>query len=270
MFNGYTWQTRILEVRLDRLMPEYELGRVGIGTGVGVAIANAQGLGSAVSGTPSIAGGSGPLLGLGIGGSGSVGGAANSTNPALGSGLTTFTTDTGLSTDLSLLAGFNNPLPNPSLRAPHLSVPSRPSSSSAALQDPLDFLHSSGFTSGATESQSTDPATNRTLFVGNVCYPCRFLFRFLTCCFHITAPVSYPMARFEGSVQASGYYPPRGCCSWSRQSISGLRHRHFCHGSRCREGCSNVQWVSKFFSLRLFHFGDQAIKLSSCVANTVI
>jgi RNA recognition motif-containing protein len=31
MFNGYTWQTRVLEVRLDRLMPEYELGRVGIG-----------------------------------------------------------------------------------------------------------------------------------------------------------------------------------------------------------------------------------------------
>jgi len=24
MFNGYSWQTRVLEVRLDRLLPEYE------------------------------------------------------------------------------------------------------------------------------------------------------------------------------------------------------------------------------------------------------
>lgn len=164
MFNGYTWQTRVLEVRLDRLMPEYELGRVGIGSSVGVAMPGV------VPGVSAPSSGSTLYLGLGISGSGSGGGAVNST------------THTAL---LPSDAG-----PNSHFRASHFVqsfVPSRPSSSSAAVQDPLDFLHSSAFTSSATELDST---ANRTLFVGNVGYSYHHLFRFITCCslqlpFHI-------------------------------------------------------------------------------------
>jgi len=168
MFNGYTWQTRVLEVRLDRLMPEYELGRAGIGTSVGVAM---PGVGPGVSAPSS---GSGMYLGLGISGSGSGGGAVHT---AMGSVLPS----DDPSTDLSLLAALS-----PVTRASHFPqsfVPSRPSSSSAAVQDPLDFLHSSAFTSGAAELHSTDTTANRTLFVGNVCYSCHFLLRFLICHF---------------------------------------------------------------------------------------
>jgi hypothetical protein len=220
MFNGYTWQTRVLEVRLDRLMPEYEQGRVGMGTGIGTAMAT------------------GPYLGLTTGGS--LSGAASSAQSGLGSGHTGIacTVETGPSTNLPLLA-HPNAVASPILRTSTFSqnfVPSRPSSSSAAVQD-LDFLHSSG-SAGAIEFQSTDPTANRTLFVGNVCEsicPISKLFHFFF--FGNAAPLSYPMARLEGSIQTSGHYPPCGCCAWTRQSFSRLRHRCFCNGSRCRESC---------------------------------
>lgn len=145
MFNGYTWQTRVLEVRLDRLLPEYEVGRVGIGTGV-MSMSGAAEVVSGISGPPmpgGIASGDALYLGLGIGGS--VGGAAQNT---LGSSPTSADANPRTST------------------FPQSFVPSRPLSSLAAAHDPLDFLHSSNSVADASDFQSTDC---RTLFVGNVC-----------------------------------------------------------------------------------------------------
>ncbi|EIM88859.1 uncharacterized protein STEHIDRAFT_52958 [Stereum hirsutum FP-91666 SS1] len=85
MFNGYSWQTRVLEVRLDRLPPELGLGVgeppgvgsagyatpvMGVGVGVGVSM-TAAGLGGV--GIGGVGMGSAGVSGLGAGGGGGMG-----------------------------------------------------------------------------------------------------------------------------------------------------------------------------------------------------
>jgi hypothetical protein len=177
MFNGYTWQTRVLEVRLDRLMPEYEHTRLGSGMGV-----LSTGAGAGISGSPSIAS---PYLGLGVGGS--VGGA----NPGFGSGFTALAGDTDPSTHLASRAGFH-PGATPILRESPFSqkFSPRPPSSSAAVQDPLDFLHSSTSAADPSEFHSDSNAT-RTLFVGNVGYSVLFLFLIFLSLSSYSSPFTY-------------------------------------------------------------------------------
>lgn len=166
MFNGYTWQTRVLEVRLDRLIPDYDQARM---AGIGIPVGSTAGVTR-----PPVPGGfstvSGQYLHLGTGGS--VSGAANSNHNALCAGFTPLATDAAPSTNLSVLLGGHNlyvsqNLPTSSPFSQNLS--SRPSSSSGAVQDSLDFLLSSSSGTGGAEFQSIDPNANRTLFVGNVC-----------------------------------------------------------------------------------------------------
>ena len=157
MFNGYTWQTRVLEVRLDRLIPEYEMmpsttGSAGPGGGA-TSVATTGATGSAQYGLH---------MTMGIGGS--AGGAYVGRLAALGSA-----SGAGASTNLSLPSAPNivsSRSATPPLATSFASF--RPSSSSAPSQDPLDIPHSSASASNAFTFQTPDPNANRTLFVGNV------------------------------------------------------------------------------------------------------
>ncbi|KAF9530170.1 hypothetical protein CPB83DRAFT_763507 [Crepidotus variabilis] len=64
MFNGYTWQTRVLEVRLDRLMPEYEQGATSTPVGIGSLGAGPSiGVGNPMSGAGNFSAGGMDSLG---------------------------------------------------------------------------------------------------------------------------------------------------------------------------------------------------------------
>ena len=170
IFNGYTWQTRVLEVRLDRFIPDYDQGRMVTGPGIGIPMGSTAGVTR-----PLVPGGfstvSGQYLALGTGGS--AGGAAiNSTHNALGAGFAPLAPDAAPTTNLSLLLAGHNHYVSQNLSASPFSQnlsSSRPSSSSGAMQDSLDFLLSSSSATSGAEFQSIDPNPNRTLFVGNVC-----------------------------------------------------------------------------------------------------
>jgi hypothetical protein len=172
MFHGYNWQTRVLDVRHDRLMPEYEQGN-GMNFAGGVS-ATGIAPGSTGSGPHSlIVGGSASGAHPGIQGSGlgamlsalssTSGSSTTSLGPDFGSGNTLGTTDVGrpVSSSTSSNTPFNSGFP--------FSVPassSRPSSSSAVAIRSDQPLQNAG---ANFQYQTPDLTANRTLFVGNVC-----------------------------------------------------------------------------------------------------
>jgi len=163
IFNGYTWQTRVLEVRLDRLIPEYEMMPIGTATMPSTSAGPGGGLGTSVA-TTGATGSAQYSLHMTMGTGGSAGGASY----------------VGMSGSLAALGSASGAGASTNQFAPNSAICSatsplatsfasfRPPSSSAPSQDPLDILHSSTSASNALNFQTPDPNANRTLFVGNV------------------------------------------------------------------------------------------------------
>lgn len=171
MFHGYNWQTRVLDVRHDRLMPEYEQGNcMNFAGGVsGTGVAPGSGPHSLIVGG-SVGGAHPGIQGSGLGAmlaalSSTSGSSTTMLGPDFGSGNTlgNNTTDIGrpVSSSTSSNAPFNFGFP--------FSVPassSRPSSSSAVAIRSDQPAQNAG---ANYQYQTPDLTANRTLFVGNVC-----------------------------------------------------------------------------------------------------
>jgi RNA recognition motif-containing protein len=161
MFNGYSWQTRVLEVRPDRvgadLGPEGS-GMGGAGVGVGVGAGVGVGVGVGVGGAMGVGGvgqnvGMGAGAGSGMGGAGTPMGGIGAHLAGLGSGLGGLGTPLGgLGTPLN---GLGTPLGVHGLGDVHGAPGSRPGSSASGL------------------GPAPGPAS-RTLFVGNVSFSSPF------------------------------------------------------------------------------------------------
>ena len=167
MFHGYNWQTRVLDVRHDRLMPEYEQGN---------SMNFAQSAGG-MSGTGIAPGstGSGPHSLI-------VGGSASGAHPGiqgLGAMLTALSSTSGSSTtSLGSDFGSSNALSNNTTT--DIGRPVNSSTSSSAPFNsgfPFSVPASSAIRSDQPpqnaavnfQYQTLDLTANRTLFVGNVC-----------------------------------------------------------------------------------------------------
>lgn len=164
MFHGYTWQSRVLEVRHDRLMPDYEGDIMIYPQSTGGVSAMGKGPGSTGSGGPhslniggSVSGANPGIQGSGLGSRFASGSSTTGLGPHFGSVSTQGINNT------SKIGPFNSSTPLSSSFPTSVPVPSsRPSSSSA--------VHGSDFSSQSAGAnfQHPDSTANKTLFIGNV------------------------------------------------------------------------------------------------------